>query len=59
MIINEDYDSGYNSGKNRVKEDIICTIIGFQNDNGNKVDSEEYKAYQRVLEYIIREYCYK
>lgn len=56
MYINTDYDRGAKAGTHRTKEDIICTIIGFQNDNGNEVDSEEYKAYQRVLEYIIKTY---
>ena len=31
---------------------MIATLIGFQNDMGNDEFSPEYKAYQRVLEYV-------
>lgn len=38
------------------KKILFAQLIGFQNDNGNLIDSEEYKAYQRVLEFIMKEY---
>ncbi len=39
---------GKKAGGQRVRDGILCTIIGLQNDNGNRVESEQYKAYQRL-----------
>ena len=36
----------------QVRDLIIATLIGFQNDIGNNVESPEYQAYQKMLEYI-------
>ena len=36
----------------QVRDLIIATLIGFQNDIGNNVESSEYQAYQKMLEYI-------
>jgi hypothetical protein len=36
----------------QVRDLMIATLIGFQNDMGNDEFSPEYKAYQRVLEYV-------
>lgn len=39
-----------------VRDGILCTIIGLQNNYGNRIESEEYKAYQKVMEAIIEYY---
>lgn len=39
-----------------MRDHIICALIGFQNDSGNDVNSEEYKAYQKVLEWVENTY---
>ena len=36
----------------QVRDLIIATLIGFQNEGGNNVESSEYQAYQKMLEYI-------
>ena len=36
----------------QVRDLIIATLIGFQNDIGNNVESPEYQAYQKMLEYV-------
>ena len=36
----------------QVRDLMIATLIGFQNDIGNNVESSEYQAYQKMLEYI-------
>ena len=36
----------------QVRDLIIATLIGFQNDIGNNVESSEYLAYQKMLEYV-------
>ena len=35
-----------------VRDHIIAAVIGFQNGMGNDTESEEYKAYQKVLMWI-------
>lgn len=41
------------SGEGRqVRDLMIATLIGYQNEMGNDEFSPEYKAYQRVLEYV-------
>ena len=39
-----------------MRDHIISTLIGFQNASGNDVNSEEYKAYQKVLEWVENTY---
>jgi hypothetical protein len=51
-----DYIQERKPGGQRVRDGILCTIIGLQNDNGNRVESEEYKAYQKVMNAIIDYY---
>lgn len=36
----------------QVRDLMITTLIGFQNGIGNNVESSEYQAYQKMLEYI-------
>lgn len=36
----------------QVRDLMIATLIGYQNEMGNDAFSPEYKAYQRVLEYV-------
>lgn len=36
----------------QVRDLMIATLIGYQNEMGNDEFSPEYKAYQRVLEYV-------
>ena len=36
----------------QVRDLMIATLIGFQNGIGNNVESSEYQAYQKMLEYI-------
>ena len=36
----------------QVRDLMIATLIGFQNDIGNNVESSEYLAYQKRLEYV-------
>ena len=36
----------------QVRDLMIATLIGFQNDIGNNVESSEYLAYQKMLEYV-------
>ena len=35
-----------------IRDHIIAAVIGFQNGMGNDTESEEYKAYQKVLVWI-------
>lgn len=46
------YARDYNAGSKYARDCIIAEIIGLQNEN-MKRDSEEYKAYQKVLKLII------
>lgn len=43
----------YNAGSKYARDCIIAEIIGLQNGIMDKTESEEYKAYQNVLELII------
>lgn len=36
----------------QVRDLMIATLIGFQNDIGNNVESSEYLTYQKMLEYV-------
>ena len=36
----------------QIRDLMIATLIGFQNDIGNNVESSEYLAYQKMLEYV-------
>ncbi len=40
----------------RMRDTLIATMIGFQNELGNDVNSEAYKAYQRVMDLLERDY---
>ena len=40
----------------RMRDTLIATMIGYQNEIGNDVNSEAYKAYQRVLELLEKDY---
>ena len=40
----------------RMRDTLIATMIGYQNEIGNDTESEEYKAYQRVMELIEKDY---
>ena len=40
----------------RMRDTLIATMIGYQNEIGNDVNSEAYKAYQRVLELLENDY---
>lgn len=40
----------------RMRDTLIATMIGFQNELGNDTESEAYKAYQRVMELIEKDY---
>lgn len=50
-IIGEDYKRDFMQGAKRTRDCIICTLIGFQNDCKD-TNSEEYKAYQKVIDNI-------
>lgn len=39
-----------------MRDVIICTLIGFQNEQGNDINSEEYKAYQKLMDFIELHY---
>lgn len=43
----------FNDGSKYARDCIIAEIIGLQNGVMDKTESEEYKAYQNVLELII------
>lgn len=43
----------FNAGSRYARDCIIAEIIGLQNGIMDRTDSEEYKAYQKVLELII------
>lgn len=43
----------FNDGSKYARDCIIAKIIGLQNGIANKNESEEYKAYQNILEFII------
>lgn len=43
----------FNTGSKYARDCIIAEIIGLQNEIMDKAESEEYKAYQNVLELII------
>lgn len=45
--------SDFNNGAKFMRDNIIATIIGMQNDIGNDKNSEKYIAYQEVLTTII------
>lgn len=40
----------------RMRDTLIATMIGYQNEIGNDTESEAYKAYQRVMELIEKDY---
>ena len=40
----------------RMRDTLIATMIGYQNEIGNDAESEAYKAYQRVMELIEKDY---
>lgn len=43
----------FNAGSKYARDCILAEIIGLQNGIIDKTESEEYKAYQKVLELII------
>lgn len=43
----------FNAGSEYARDCIIAEIIGLQNEIMDRMESEEYKAYQKVLELII------
>jgi hypothetical protein len=47
-----DLEKGIYNGRNYVRDELIAQLIGWQNNIGNDKDSEEYKAYQRVIDYL-------
>ena len=47
------YTIDYNAGSKYARDCILAEIIGLQNGIMDKIESEEYKAYQKVLELII------
>jgi len=40
----------------RMRDTLIATMIGYQNEIGNDTESEAYKSYQRVMELIEKDY---
>ncbi len=40
----------------RMRDTLIATMIGYQNELGNDTQSEAYQAYQRVMELIEKNY---
>lgn len=46
----------FNAGSKYARDCIIAEIIGLQNEIIDRKESEEYKAYQKVLELIIDRY---
>lgn len=39
-----------------VRDHIIATLVGFQNEVGCDENSEQYQAYQKVLEWVEKNY---
>lgn len=54
--IEKSVQSGLSFDAKNVRDALICTLIGFQNEMGNDKNSLEYQAYQRVLEKIEADY---
>lgn len=50
------HDRGVAEGKKQIRDALICTLIGFQNEAKNDLNSGEYQAYQRVLEHVENTY---
>lgn len=54
--IEKSVQSGLSFEAKNLKDTLICTLIGYQNEMGNDESSPEYQAYQRVLEKIESDY---
>lgn len=52
----DDHRRGLEDGTRRMRDDVICTMIGFQNECGLDENNPEYKAYQKVMDYIEKSY---
>ena len=45
--------SEFNNGAKFARDATLSMIIGMQNDIGNNVESDKYKAYQEVYDAIV------
>ena len=45
--------SEFNRGARFARDATLSMIIGMQNDIGNNVESEKYKAYQEIYDAIV------
>jgi hypothetical protein len=48
--------SEYNRGAASCRDNIICNIIGMQNDLGNDADNPKYQVLQELMDLIIDRY---
>lgn len=48
--------SEYNKGAASCRDNIICNIIGMQNDLGNDTDNPKYQVLQELMDLIIDRY---
>lgn len=46
----------YNKGAASCRDNIICNIIGMQNDLGNDADNPKYQVLQELMDLIIDRY---
>lgn len=46
----------YRLGSCAMRDNVIAMCIGFQNEQGNKEDSEDYKAYQKIIDALESQY---
>ena len=45
--------SEFNNGAKFSRDAVLSMIIGMQNDIGNDVESDKYKAYQEIYDAIV------
>lgn len=46
----------FNRGLNTMKDNIICRIIGIQNDMANDINSDTYKTFNNLINMIEQDY---
>ena len=49
-------ESEYQVGIRLMRDNVIAMCIGFQNGQGNDTDTEDYKAYQKVIDTLESQY---
>ena len=48
--------SEFSHGAKYARDSILSTIIGLQSDIGCDIESEQYKAYQKAYDTIVKNY---